>query len=186
IDERLLRDEVEVTHVPVDRIVPLDQAPATRYEGDTLVVPVLEEVLVVEKRMMLKEELLIHRKRTEFRAPQHVVLRSEQVAIERIPGERGAATAREVPGVPRHGRPSVQFTHQEEANMNTALVGVFENRDQADRARQELLSAGFSPSDVTLRAGTTGATGTTDVVRDDTVAYDDGSTIGDWFARCSD
>ena len=38
IDERLLRDDVEVSHVPVDRIVPLDQAPATRYEGDTLVV----------------------------------------------------------------------------------------------------------------------------------------------------
>lgn len=84
IDERLLRDEVEVTHVPVDRIVPLDQAPATRYEGDTLVVPVLEEVLVVERRLRIKEELHITRTRREERHVDTVMLRSEQVGVERF------------------------------------------------------------------------------------------------------
>src|SRR5690349_21914760 len=39
IDERLGREEEEVRHVPVDRIVAPDDAPANRYEGDTLVVP---------------------------------------------------------------------------------------------------------------------------------------------------
>lgn len=84
IDERLLRDEVEVTHVPVDRIVPLDQAPATRYEGDTLVVPVLEEVLVVERRLRIKEELHITRTRREERHVDTVMLKSEQVGVERF------------------------------------------------------------------------------------------------------
>jgi len=84
IDERLLRDEVEVTHVPVDRIVPLDQAPATRYEGDTLVVPVLEEVLVVERRLRIKEELHITRTRREERHVDTVLLKSEQVGVERF------------------------------------------------------------------------------------------------------
>ena len=88
IDERLLRDEVEVTHVPVDRIVPLDQAPATRYEGDTLVVPVLEEVLVVERRLRIKEELHITRTRREERHVDTVLLKSEQVGVERF-DERG-------------------------------------------------------------------------------------------------
>lgn len=84
IDERLLRDEVEVTHVPVDRIVALDQAPATRYEGDTLVVPILEEVLVVERRLRIKEELRITRHRREEHHAETVLLKSEQVSVERF------------------------------------------------------------------------------------------------------
>ncbi|MGJ7917259.1 DUF2382 domain-containing protein [Massilia sp. LXY-6] len=82
IDERLLRDDVEVSHVPVDRIVPLDAAPATRYEGDTLVVPILEEVLVVERRVRIKEELRITRTRREERHAETVMLKSEQVSVE--------------------------------------------------------------------------------------------------------
>ncbi|WP_040787394.1 DUF2382 domain-containing protein [Massilia niastensis] len=84
IDERLMRDEVEVRHVPVDRIVAADQAPATRYEGDTLVVPVLEEVLVLERRLRIKEELHITRIRHEERHQDTVVLKSEQVHVERF------------------------------------------------------------------------------------------------------
>ena len=84
IDERLLRDEVEVSHVPVDRIVPLDAAPSTRYEGDTLVVPVLEEVLVVERRVRIKEEIRITRTRREEHHAETVMLKSEQVSVERF------------------------------------------------------------------------------------------------------
>jgi uncharacterized protein (TIGR02271 family) len=84
IDERLLRDEVEVTHVPVDRIVPLDAAPATRYEGETLVVPILEEVLVVERRVRIKEELRITRTRREEHHAETVMLKAEQVSVERF------------------------------------------------------------------------------------------------------
>jgi len=84
IDERLLRDEVEVSHVPVDRIVPLDAAPATRYEGETLVVPILEEVLVVERRVRIKEELRITRTRREEHHAETVMLKSEQVSVERF------------------------------------------------------------------------------------------------------
>jgi stress response protein YsnF len=89
IDERLLRDEVEVSHVPVDRIVPLDAAPATRYEGETLVVPILEEVLVVERRVRIKEEVRITRTRREEHHAETVMLKSEQVSVERFeePGD---------------------------------------------------------------------------------------------------
>lgn len=90
IDERLVREGVEVSHVPVDRIVALDQAPATRYEGDTLVVPILEEVLVVERRLRIKEELRITRTRREAHHAETVMLKSEQVSVERFeePGDR--------------------------------------------------------------------------------------------------
>ncbi|MFC5510014.1 YsnF/AvaK domain-containing protein [Massilia jejuensis] len=84
IDERLARDEVEVRHVPVDRIVGPDEAPANRYEGDTLIVPILEEVLVVERRVRIKEELHITRIRREERYQEEVVLKAEQVSVERF------------------------------------------------------------------------------------------------------
>ncbi len=89
VDEPLLRDEVAVQRVPVNQFVerPVD----ARYEGDTLIVPVFEEVLVVEKRLRLKEELHITRHQTEHHEPQQVALRREEVNIERLPTEEGKA-----------------------------------------------------------------------------------------------
>lgn len=84
IDEPLLRDAVAVRHVPIDRIVPLSEAPSARQEGDTLIVPILEEVLVVEKRCRIKEEIHITRSQSEEQHVETVVLRSEDVTIERI------------------------------------------------------------------------------------------------------
>lgn len=84
IDERLSRDEVQVRHVPVDRTVAVDEAPTTRYEGETLVIPVLEEVLVVERRLRIKEELHITRIRHEERYQETVPLKAERVDVERF------------------------------------------------------------------------------------------------------
>jgi stress response protein YsnF len=84
IDERLVRDEMAVERVPVDRIVALEDKPVTRYEGDTLVVPVFEEVLVVERRLRIKEELRITRIRHEERYQDTVSLKAEQVEVERF------------------------------------------------------------------------------------------------------
>jgi uncharacterized protein (TIGR02271 family) len=84
LDEALLHDEVDVTRVPVGRMVADGEQLAPHYEGDTLVVPVLEEVLVVERRVRIKEELRITRNRREQRHEETVVLRTEQVHIERF------------------------------------------------------------------------------------------------------
>lgn len=84
IDQPLMRDELVVEHVPVGRLVKEDEVPHTRYEGDTMVLPVFEEVLVVQKQLMLKEEVRITRRQHEVHAPQKVVLRSEQVKVERF------------------------------------------------------------------------------------------------------
>lgn len=84
IDESLLREGIDVTHVPVDRIVALDQAPQTRYEGDTLIVPILEEVLVVERRLRIKEELHITKIRREEHHAETILLKTEQVEVVRF------------------------------------------------------------------------------------------------------
>jgi uncharacterized protein (TIGR02271 family) len=84
IDEPLLHDELTVERVPVDALVAADEAPRTRYEGDTLVVPILEEVLVVQKKLRLKEEVRITRHKREVHQPQTVSLRAEHIAVERF------------------------------------------------------------------------------------------------------
>lgn len=81
-DEALFREELEVEHVPIDQVVA--QAPSMRYEGDTLVLPVLEEVLVVQKQLRLKEEVRVTRRRHQVRQPQSILLRSEQITAERF------------------------------------------------------------------------------------------------------
>lgn len=84
VDEPLTHDEVTVERVSVNRVIDPEALPGVRHEGDTMVVPIFEEVLVVEKRMLLKEELHVRRTRKEFRAPQRAVLRRERVSVERI------------------------------------------------------------------------------------------------------
>ncbi|KYF75130.1 hypothetical protein BE11_39660 [Sorangium cellulosum] len=88
VEEPLARERVFVERVAIDRVV--TEPPATRQEGDTLIVPVVEEVLVVEKRLVLKEELRITRVRSvEMSSPAHVTLRSEDVRVERVPPREG-------------------------------------------------------------------------------------------------
>src|SRR5215213_6119807 len=81
VDEPLMREEYDVERVPIDEFV--DGPVGPRHEGETLVVPVLEEVLVVEKRLVVREELRITRKRTEEREARRVTLLSEEVSVER-------------------------------------------------------------------------------------------------------
>ncbi len=75
------RETVEVTRVPVDRQV--DAAPPIRTEGDVTIVPVLEEILVVEKRLMLREEVHIRRLRTIDTIETPVTLRRQRAVVER-------------------------------------------------------------------------------------------------------
>lgn len=91
VDPPLMQEDISVERVAVGTWVdPADQ-PASRYEGDTLIVPVFEEVLVVEKRLRLKEELRITRRRHESHQPQTVVLRTEQASVERFDGNGAVA-----------------------------------------------------------------------------------------------
>ena len=84
IAQTLQRDQVTVKRVAVGTLVPLSDVPQPRQEGDTWIVPVLEEVVVVEKRLRIKEELHITRTAQAHAYTGTVVLRSEQVTIERF------------------------------------------------------------------------------------------------------
>ena len=81
VRDSLVVDAVEVERVPVNRVV--DGPVGNRQDGETLVVPVYKEVLVVEKRLMLVEEIRITRRQTEQPFSQAVPLRTESVAVDR-------------------------------------------------------------------------------------------------------
>jgi uncharacterized protein (TIGR02271 family) len=83
VDEPLFHDNVAITRVPMQRVV--DGPVPVREENDTTIISVVEEVLVVEKRWMLREEIHIRKQRVETHQPQRITLRSEDVQVERVP-----------------------------------------------------------------------------------------------------
>jgi uncharacterized protein (TIGR02271 family) len=93
VDEPLLREEVVIERVPINRVV---EGPIpVRYEGDTIIISLLEEVLVVETRLLLKEEVHMTTRRTETHTPERVTLRREDVTVERVDRERHEPNDRE-------------------------------------------------------------------------------------------
>jgi uncharacterized protein (TIGR02271 family) len=82
IDEPIFEEQVEIERVPINEFV--DTAPLIREEGDAIVIPLVEEVLVVEKRLKLREEVRVVRHRRETQQPQPVKLRREDVEIEHV------------------------------------------------------------------------------------------------------
>lgn len=81
VDVPLVREQVEVERVSIGR--PVEAATSVRYEGDVMVIPRFEEVLVVSKQLVLVEELRVRTVRTERREPQQVTLRREELSVER-------------------------------------------------------------------------------------------------------
>ena len=63
--------------------LPVDAVPPVREEGDITVIPVVEEVLVVERRLVLKEEIHLRRVRTIKQHRETVTLREQHAVIER-------------------------------------------------------------------------------------------------------
>jgi uncharacterized protein (TIGR02271 family) len=82
VDQPLLKDEVVIERVSVNKVI--NRVASVRKVGDVLVIPVMEEVLVVEKRLVLREELHVRRKQTQTRQPQRITLRAERAVIKRI------------------------------------------------------------------------------------------------------
>jgi uncharacterized protein (TIGR02271 family) len=78
----LEEERVEVTRVPVGKEI--DIAPPVRTDGDAVIVPIVEEILVVEKRLVLKEELHIRRRVTQENVEVPVTLRKQRAVVERV------------------------------------------------------------------------------------------------------
>ena len=81
LDVPVQTEAIEVERVPVGRWI---EAPAVvRHEGDTTVYPVVEEVLVTEKRLRLVEEVRVTRRQTTHNARKQIGLRREEIVVDR-------------------------------------------------------------------------------------------------------
>jgi uncharacterized protein (TIGR02271 family) len=84
VDTPVVVEEVVVDHIPVNKVVDdVDVVPTVREEAGVLVIPVIEEVLVVQKQLLVREEVRVFKRRTTTTTPQTVVLRREVVDIRR-------------------------------------------------------------------------------------------------------
>jgi uncharacterized protein (TIGR02271 family) len=85
LDTPLLHEDVEVRRVPVNRVV--TEMPKPRRKGDTVIVPVVEEELVISKRLVLKEEIHMVKRRTKDRFVKEVELNRERAVVHRLDAE---------------------------------------------------------------------------------------------------
>ena len=82
VDEMLNHERVQIDRIPVGRQV--DAVPPIRQEGDTTILPVVEETVVVERRLILTEEIHIRRLHVSERHQEAVILRKQEAVITRI------------------------------------------------------------------------------------------------------
>jgi uncharacterized protein (TIGR02271 family) len=92
VDENLACERVEIETVPMG--LRIAAVPQVRQEGDTTIVPIVEEILVVERRLMLKEEIRIKRVRTIERHQEKVMLRHQQAVVTRQENDSSSSDTR--------------------------------------------------------------------------------------------
>lgn len=122
----LRREEFELERCPVD-IEVSGPPPRTRWEDDTLVIPVVEERLVVERRLYVREELRLRRRVTQHPYVEIVERQVEQAEVRRW---------RTAPD------PSSLQPASEETTMRV-VIGTYDHMSGATGARQELEAAGY-------------------------------------------
>jgi uncharacterized protein (TIGR02271 family) len=79
----VVNDDVQVERVPLNRYV--EKAPRIRHEGDTMIIPVVREEVVVSTRLVLVEEVRITRRQVKETIEKPITIRKEEVIIERSP-----------------------------------------------------------------------------------------------------
>jgi uncharacterized protein (TIGR02271 family) len=131
VDLPLLSENNRVERIPINLTV--DSPPSVRCVGDTTIIPVVEEVAVVKKQLVLREEFRITRIRTELRRPQRITLKRARVDVLIASPQDNDINKSYSSGV---------------IPMAKTIVGLFDNQQKAQRAVQELANAGYPQSDI--------------------------------------
>ncbi|WP_270934437.1 DUF2382 domain-containing protein [Falsiroseomonas oryzae] len=136
--EAVLRHRrAEVERVPIGREV--EAPPPVRQEGDTLIIPVLEEHVVLVRRLVVAEELRIRLHAEGEAVTLPVTLRRQAVAVERRP-----ATTDDI---------SIPASNPGESiPMQRTLTAMFDTRAHAERAAEALRGLNIQVSDVQVHA----------------------------------
>jgi uncharacterized protein (TIGR02271 family) len=142
IDELLAHETAEIDRTPIGRQV--DTMPAVREEGDTVVIPIVEEVLVIERRLLLKEEVRVRRVRSTERHQESVTLRHHEAVVTRLPVEPPAAGQS-----PRLAQSRSSPTRRDSMSYQT-IVAAFDTAAHAQAAVEALKAGGFHADDISV------------------------------------
>ena len=160
VDELLCDDTVVVERVPIGRYV--DAIPAVREEGDCTILPVVEEVAVVVRRLLLREEVRFRRVRTSRHHVETVKLREQHAVVTREPIDRPADPS---PAFTPGSSSRMSFASTENRRMpvsDETIVAVFDTAAHADAAVADLKTARVPESAISRHAaGASDMTGTT-------------------------
>ena len=95
--EMLRGRRVEVERVALGRTLAEGETPPqTREDGDTLIIPVVEEMAVVVKRLVLREEVRLRFVQTEVPFEQEIHVRRQRATVERVATD-GLGTTNKTP-----------------------------------------------------------------------------------------
>jgi uncharacterized protein (TIGR02271 family) len=83
VDEPTRATHFDVERIQVNTIV--DAPESIRQDGETTIIPVYEEVVVTETKLLLKEEIHVRRRESLHSNPQTVTLRKEEISVEEEP-----------------------------------------------------------------------------------------------------
>jgi uncharacterized protein (TIGR02271 family) len=117
----LTRERAEVKRVIIDR--PVDGPLPVRREGDTIIMPVVEEVAVVEKRMILKEEIHVTRRRSTDQHDETVTLRREEADVRRTDASGRPVTVAGTDATEQRTPPSEERSLLDPSKPRPSLVG---------------------------------------------------------------
>ena len=154
VNEKLSNETVVVERVPVGRYV--EAAPDIRYEGDVTIMPVLEEEVVVTRRLFLREEVHVRRQRITVPHTESVMLREQEVVVTRAspqpsrPPNLAGAGVEFVPTRPIRSMPMESET----------IVAVYDTAAHAELAANDLRQAGVPDTAISLHTSASMSTST--------------------------
>ena len=90
LTQTLAQQQVKIDRIPIGKLI--KAAPKIRKVGDAIVIPIVEEIPVVEHRLVLIEEVWVRRIRNEENHRQQVMLRCQEAVVTRDPVEPPAAS----------------------------------------------------------------------------------------------
>ena len=117
----LARETVSAERIKRGTIVPC--VPEIREEDGVIVIPVVEEMLVTERRLILTEEIRIRRVRTSRPHTERVAIRAQDIVITRLKAS--------------------EPTEENTSMSNETIIALFDTSSHAERAVQDLLAAGI-------------------------------------------
>lgn len=85
VEAPLIEEKVNVERIAINQYI--ETPPPVRYEGDIMIIPVVQEVVVIEKRLMLVEEIRVNKEQIQTNVSQTIILRKEEVKVERTESE---------------------------------------------------------------------------------------------------